>query len=98
MTKSVKNASAKLKARNPNLSKTAKQPPASPRGSRNSKAATILAMLKTKNGATIAAIAASGGWKHHSVRGFLSGTVKKKLGREIVSDVVEGERRYRVAS
>ena len=98
MTKSVKNASAKLKARNPNLSKTAKQAPASRRGSQNTKAATILAMLKTKNGATIAAIAASSGWQHHSVRGFLSGTVKKKLGQEIVSEVVEGERRYRVAS
>ena len=54
-------------------------------------------MLETKNGATVTEMAASTGWQHHSVRGFLSGTIKKKLGREIASELVDGERRYKIA-
>ena len=64
---------------------------------RTTKSASVIAMLETKNGATVTEMAASTGWQHHSVRGFLSGTIKKKLGREIASELVDGERRYRVA-
>ena len=36
-------------------------------------------------------------WQQHSVRGFLAGTVKKKLGFTIISSKSEGElRRYRI--
>ncbi len=39
------------------------------------------------------------GWQAHSVRGFLAGTVKKKLGLTLVSDkAAEGPRRYRIMS
>ena len=61
------------------------------------KSAAVLALLGSKDGTTITEIATATGWQNHSVRGFLSGTVKKKLGREIASDVVDGERRYRIA-
>ena len=57
----------------------------------------VIALLGSKTGATIIEIAAETGWQHHSVRGYLSGTVRKKLGHEIASEVIDGVRRYRIA-
>ena len=60
------------------------------------KTSAVVSMLERRNGSTLAELAVSTGWQHHSVRGFLSGTVKKKLGREIVTRIVNGERRYSI--
>lgn len=73
-------------------------PPAVVAASRpKTKSAAVLALLGSKDGTTVTEIATATGWQNHSVRGFLSGTVKRKLGREIASEVVDGERRYRIA-
>ncbi len=80
-------------------SKTPKtaQPVAATASAPKTKSAAVLALLRSKDGITITEIASATGWQNHSVRGFLSGTVKKKLGREVTSEVVDGERRYRMA-
>jgi len=62
-----------------------------------SKAATILDLLKRTNGATLKDLMKATGWQFHSVRGFLSGTVGKKLGLKVTSTKGEGgERTYSI--
>ena len=69
-----------------------------PTGSRDgSKAAKILDLLKRPGGATAKELQKASGWQPHSVRGFLSGTVGKKMGLTVTSTKGEdGERSYSV--
>jgi Protein of unknown function (DUF3489) len=60
------------------------------------KHAQIVAMLQDRAGTTIAAIMAATGWQQHSVRGFLAGVVRKKLGLNLVSEPSESGRVYRI--
>lgn len=65
---------------------------------RDSKQTRLIAMLRSPDGATIARIAKTFGWQPHTVRGVLSGALKKKLGLTIKSEKTEdGERVYRIA-
>ena len=62
-----------------------------------SKAAKILDLLKRPGGTTAKELQKATGWQPHSVRGFLSGTVGKKLGLTVTSIKGEdGERTYSV--
>jgi hypothetical protein len=62
-----------------------------------SKAAKILDLLKRPGGATAKELIKATGWQPHSVRGFLSGTVSKKMGLAVTSTKGEdGERTYSV--
>ena len=62
-----------------------------------SKAAKILDLLKRPDGVTLKELMKTTGWMAHSVRGFLSGTVGKKLGLAVTSTKGEdGERTYSV--
>jgi len=73
-----------------------------PRSARNdvregSKTATILDMLKRPGGVTAKELLKATNWQPHSLRGFLSGTVGKKMGLTVTSTKGEdGERRYTV--
>jgi len=60
------------------------------------KRARILAMLRAPSGVTINAMMHATGWQQHSVRGFLAGVVRKKLGFNLVSAATEGGRFYRI--
>jgi hypothetical protein len=62
----------------------------------DSKQAQVLAMLHSKQGATIATIMEATGWQPYSVRGFLTAVVRKKLGQTLVSEKTDEERVYRV--
>ena len=62
----------------------------------DTKHARILAMLRTPAGATIAAIMTATEWQQHSVRGFLAGVVRKKLGLNLVSESTDQGRVYRI--
>lgn len=66
--------------------------------SKNTKADLILKKLRTPKGASIEMLSAETGWQAHSVRGFLSAVVKKKLALKLVSESgKDGVRRYRIA-
>jgi hypothetical protein len=63
-----------------------------------SKQNAVLAKLKTPRGVTVAKLMEITGWQSHTVRGFLSATVRKKLGLPLISEIgKDGERRYRIA-
>ncbi|MDF1626282.1 MAG: DUF3489 domain-containing protein [Parvibaculaceae bacterium] len=57
------------------------------------KQATLIAMLRAPDGATIEEIMAATGWQSHTVRGAMAGALKKKLGLEVTSEKVEGRGR-----
>ena len=62
-----------------------------------SKTAKILDLLKRPGGATSKVLMKATGWLPHSVRGFLSGTVGKKMGLTVISTKGDdGERTYSV--
>jgi hypothetical protein len=62
----------------------------------DTKHARIIAMLRMPMGATIAAIMTATDWQQHSVRGFLAGVVRKKLGLNLVSEQTDKGRVYRI--
>lgn len=86
---------AKEKAAGKKASKPAKKEPTEAR--EGSKKAIILELLRRKDGATMAQIAKATDWQNHSIRGFISGTLAKKMGLTIESAKnAAGERTYRI--
>jgi uncharacterized protein DUF3489 len=61
-----------------------------------SKKAHIIAMLQAPDGVTIEEMARAANWQPHSVRGFLAGVVRKKLGLNLISAAGDSGRVYRI--
>jgi len=62
------------------------------------KLATIIDAMRNPDGATIAQMMADTGWQAHSVRGAISGMVRKRLGYEVITAKgADGQRAYRIA-
>jgi hypothetical protein len=57
----------------------------------------MLSLLQSVEGATVEAMMAATGWQAHSVRGAMSGAIKKKLGVTITSEKTHAGRVYRVS-
>jgi hypothetical protein len=94
----AKGASSKAKA-----TKKASPPKKPPKGQKKaaagvrqgSKTAEVIALLERSKGVTLAQLMEATGWQAHSVRGFLSGTLGKKMRRPVASTKREdGERVY----
>jgi hypothetical protein len=70
----------------------------SPAPKAGTKLATLVDALRSKKGATIEELMEATGWQAHSVRGAISGALKKKQGLNITSAAVDGRGRvYRIA-
>ncbi len=60
------------------------------------KVGALVDLLRQPGGTTVEAMMAATGWQAHSVRGALSGAIKKGLGLEVISEKTEAGRTYRV--
>ena len=81
----------------PKAATKAKARDAAPKAREGSKKAQVLELLRRPEGATLADIMAATGWQKHSVRGFISGALGKKMGLTVDSiRSNEGVRSYRV--
>lgn len=64
----------------------------------SSKQAQVIALLKNPQGAKLPELMQVTGWQAHSIRGFLSGMIKKKLNLNLISQKHDGAQIYRIAS
>jgi len=100
MSKTSKTASKRpVTAKNSNAAKQTAKPKAAPAPKTLSKHDQILSVLKRKEGASLEEMQKVSGWQAHSVRGFLSGQVRKLPGVKLQSaKSKDGIRRYTVVS
>jgi hypothetical protein len=94
---------APKKGKSPKKASPGKKAPKSAKkatgGRDGSKTAKVLDLLKRPGGVTAKELMKATGWQPHSVRGFLSGTVGKKMGLTVTSTKGEdGERTYSIKS
>jgi Protein of unknown function (DUF3489) len=64
----------------------------------DTKQAKVIAMLQRVGGTTVDEIADITGWQAHTVRGMISGTLKKKLGLDVVSSKQRRGRVYLIVT
>jgi hypothetical protein len=62
----------------------------------STKQAQFIGLLKQSSGVSLPDLMEATSWQAHSIRGFISGTLKKRLGLNVISDTSNGLRRYRI--
>jgi hypothetical protein len=103
-TKTTAKAASAKAAKTPKTPKTPKatttkksEPVSEPKA--NTKTAIVLGLLRREKGATIAEIAKATKWQNHTIRGFISASVGKKMGLKVESAKNDaGERAYRIVT
>jgi Protein of unknown function (DUF3489) len=92
MTKKIsRRKPAKKSVAKPRINIPAQAPP------KGTKTEQIIELLRNPDGASIAEITKATGWQTHSIRGFISGTLRKKLGLTVQSSPsADGVRRYKL--
>ena len=73
------------------------EPPTPPAAAPKGKIAILLALLRRPGGASVPDMMEATGWQAHSVRGAMSGSIKKALGHEVASEKTADGRTYHVA-
>ena len=94
------NKAARKQAAKPASKKASKAATPKPEGQprEGSKKLIVLDLLHSKDGATMAEIAKATGWQNHTIRGFVSGTLMKKMDLPVESFKNDaGDRTYRLA-
>ena len=90
-------ATPKRRGRPRNAAPTARDTGAPRKTREGTKQEQLIAMLRRKEGATIAQIVEATGWQPHTVRGAFAGALKKKLGLNVTSEKAgDGDRIYRL--
>jgi len=77
----------------PRPTKPAVKSPAEPVAT---KQARLIALLRSVSGATMQQMMDLTGWQAHTVRGMLSGSLRKRLGMTVLQQAVQGVRVYRI--
>ena len=98
MSKSAKDPSTATTDR-ASVARPSPQTTGEPKNKKNisgSKQSRVVTMLRSPDGATIAAMMKATGWQQHSVRGFLAGMVRKKLKLNLNSKKIDGTRVYSI--
>ena len=85
---------ARTKPRRPATKSATKKPKV--QASPTTKTGTLLDLLQRPTGASLTELMTATGWQAHSVRGFLSGTVKRRLGHTLKVETAADGRRYRI--
>jgi hypothetical protein len=67
-----------------------------PAAASHTKQACAIAMLRAPTGTTLQGLMTATDWQPHSVRGFLAGVVRKKLGLNLISEQTGKGRVYRI--
>ncbi len=105
---SVKAAKSASRGKAPSKKPTTRKKPAAgkpkdngavPPARQGTKQALLIDLLQRKSGASVNEISEATGWQSHSVRGAISGTLKKKLGLTVASEKVGNRGRvYRIVA
>jgi hypothetical protein len=70
--------------------------PAKPKTRSGTKQSKMIDLMKRPDGATVEQIAKATGWQHHTIRGAISGALKKKLGLRVEATKEDGGTVYRI--